>query len=123
MSDQQIYDVAVIGAGVVDAAVARELAQYDLRSVLIEAGDDVGAGTSKANTAILHTGFDAKPDTVESGLVARGYELLSEYASQVGIPAAKVGALMIAWSGEQRDALLGIEATARENGYGDARPV
>src|SRR3954451_1854331 len=117
------FDVAVVGAGAVGCAVARELSRRGARCALIEAGPDVGAGTSKANTAILHTGFDAKPDTVESGLVARGYELLSEYASQVGIPAAKVGALMIAWSGEQRDALLGVEATARENGYGDARPV
>ena len=60
MPESLIYDVAIIGAGVVGAALARELAQYDLRCVLIEAGDDVGAGTSKANTAILHTGFDAK---------------------------------------------------------------
>ena len=83
----------------------------------------MGAGTSKANTAILHTGFDAKPGTVESGLVARGYELLGDYADEVGIPKAKPGALMIAWSAEQRDALPGIEAAARENGYQDARPV
>ena len=91
--------------------------------VLIEAAADVGAGTSKANTAILHTGFDAKPGTIESGLVARGYELLSRYASEVGIPTANLGALMIAWSAEQRDALPGIEAKARENGYEEARPV
>ena len=83
----------------------------------------MGAGTSKANTAILHTGFDAKPGHDRVGLVARGYELLSDYADEVGIPTAKLGALMIAWSAEQRDALDGIEAAARENGYQDARPV
>ena len=91
--------------------------------MLVEAGPDVGAGTSKANTAILHTGFDAKPGTIESGLVARGYELLSGYATEVGIPTEGLGALMVAWSPQQRDALAGIEATARENGYTDARPV
>jgi glycerol-3-phosphate dehydrogenase len=117
------FDVAVVGAGAVGCAVARELSLRGASCVLIEAGPDVGAGTSKANTAILHTGFDAKPGTIESGLVARGYELLSDYAAQVGIPSAKLGALMIAWSGEQREALAGIEATARENGYDDARPV
>jgi glycerol-3-phosphate dehydrogenase len=117
------FDVAIIGAGAVGSAVARELCTRGASCVLLEAGPDVGAGTSKANTAILHTGFDAKPGTIESGLVARGYELLSEYADQVGIPTAKLGALMIAWSAEQRDALVGIEATARENGYEDARPV
>jgi glycerol-3-phosphate dehydrogenase len=117
------FDVAIVGAGAVGCAVARELSLRGARCALIEAGPDVGAGTSKANTAILHTGFDAKPGTVESGLVARGYELLGHYAAEVGIPVAKPGALMIAWSGEQREALAGIEATARENGYEDARPV
>ena len=55
-----------------------------LRVALVEAGPDVGAGTSKANTAILHTGFDATPGTIEARLVARGYELLRDYAPTVG---------------------------------------
>ncbi len=101
------FDVAVVGAGAVGCAVARELSRRGASCALVEAGPDVGAGTSKANTAILHTGFDAKPGTIESGLVARGYELLSEYASEVGIPTANLGALMIAWNAEQRDALAG----------------
>ena len=117
------FDVAVVGAGAVGCAVARELSGRGARCALIEAGPDVGAGTSKANTAILHTGFDAKPGTIESGLVARGYELLSEYAGRAGIPNARLGALMVAWTAEQRDALPGIEAKARENGYGEARTV
>ena len=71
-----VVDVAVVGAGVVGAAVARRLGRARLRVALVEAGPDVGAGTSKANTAILHTGFDAKPGTAESRLVARGHALL-----------------------------------------------
>ncbi len=122
-SPQGPFDVAVIGAGAVGCAVAREVSRRSASCALIEAGPDVGAGTSKANTAILHTGFDAKPGTIESGLVARGYELLSEYAAEVGIPTENLGALMIAWSAEQNDALAGIEATARENGYEGARRV
>ncbi len=117
------FDVAVVGAGAVGCAVAREVSLRGARCALIEAGPDVGVGTSKANTAILHTGFDAKPGTIESGLVARGYELLSAYADEVGIPTAELGALMVAWSSEQRDALREVEAKARENGYEDARPV
>ena len=74
------YDVAIVGAGVVGAAIARELSRFELRCVLLEAGPDVGAGTSKANTALLHTGFDAKPGTLESRLVRRGHALLGEYA-------------------------------------------
>ena len=117
------FDVAVVGAGAVGCAVARELTRRGARCVLLEAGPDVGAGTSKANTAILHTGFDAKPGTAEARLVARGYELLSAYASQVGVPTARLGALMVAWTPEQREALAGIRAAAAENGYEETRPV
>ena len=86
-----MYDIAVIGAGLVGAAIARQLAGYDLSVVLLDARDDVGDGTSKANTAILHTGFDATPGTLESRLVRRGYALLSEYAQVVGIPVERTG--------------------------------
>lgn len=117
------FDVAIVGAGVVGAAIARDLTRHGASCVLVEAAPDVGTGTSKANTAILHTGFDAKPGTVESKLVARGHELLSRYAERVGIPTATTGALMVAWNAEQLEALDGIAAKAAENGYRETRPV
>src|SRR5262245_63775467 len=101
MSARLDYDVAIVGAGDVGAAIARELSRFDLRLALIEAGPDVGAGTSKANTAILHTGFDAKPETLEARLVARGHDLLMAYAEEVGIPVERTGALLAAWDDEQ----------------------
>ena len=87
-------DVVVVGAGVVGAAIARELSRYELACTLLEGGPDVGVGTSKANTALLHTGFDAKPGTLEARLVRRGHELLSEYAPRAGIPLAPDGFLI-----------------------------
>lgn len=111
------YDVAVIGAGVVGSAIARELAAYDLTVALIEARDDVGDGTSKANTAILHTGFDATPGTLESVLVARGYHLLKLYAEKTGIPVEVTGALLVAWTPEEMAALPALAAKAERNGY------
>jgi glycerol-3-phosphate dehydrogenase len=120
---ERLFDVAIAGAGAVGCAVARELSLRGARCVLVEAGPDVGAGTSKANTAIHHTGFDAKPGTLESRLVARGYELLGEYAARVGIPMESLGALMVAWTPDQREVLAGIRATAAENGYEETRPV
>lgn len=111
------YDVAVIGAGVVGSAIARELAAYDLTVALIEARDDVGDGTSKANTAILHTGFDATPGTLESVLVARGYHLLKLYAEKTGIPVEVTGALLVAWTPEEVAALPALAAKAERNGY------
>ena len=110
-------DVVVVGAGVVGAAIARELARLDLRVTLLEAGPDVGAGTSKANTALLHTGFDAKPGTLEARLVARGYELLSHYAPRVGIPVERTGALLVAWNDDQRAEFAGIVERAGANGH------
>jgi glycerol-3-phosphate dehydrogenase len=110
-------DVAIVGAGVVGAAIARELTRFELRVTLLEAGPDVGAGTSKANTAILHTGFDAKPGTLEARLVARGHELMSDYAPRVGIPLERTGALLVAWNDEQRAEFTGIVERAHANGH------
>ena len=106
-------DVVVIGAGVVGTAIARELSRYALRVTLLEATPDVGAGTSKANTALLHTGFDAKPGTIEARLVRRGFALLGAYAERVGIAVERTGALLVAWDDEQLSALPGITAVAR----------
>lgn len=111
------YDVTVLGAGVVGCAIARALSHHDLTVALIEGSDDVGQGTSKANTAILHTGFDATPDTLESRLVARGYGLLSDYAARAGIPLRVTGAWLVAWDDDQLAALPGLAAKAEANGY------
>lgn len=111
------YDIVVIGGGIVGAAIARELSGYQLSVALLEARDDVGDGTSKANTAILHTGFDAKPGTLESAMVSRGYQLLSEYAKHTGIPVEHTGAILVAWDSEQLDALPSLRDKAVANGY------
>jgi glycerol-3-phosphate dehydrogenase len=118
-----IADVVIIGAGVVGTAIARALSRYQLSCVLVEAADDVGTGTTKANTAILHTGFDAVPGSLESRLVRRGSALLRDYAAQAGIPVERTGALLIAWNSEQAAALPGITQKARDNGYCVVRPV
>jgi glycerol-3-phosphate dehydrogenase len=110
-------DVIIVGGGVVGTAIARELSRFELRCTLVEAAPDVGARTSKANTALLHTGFDAKPGTLEARLVPRGRELLAEYAARVGIPCQQTGALLVAWNEEQREAFPGIVEGAHENGY------
>jgi len=111
------YDIAIIGGGVVGCAVARELAGFDLRIVLIEARGDIGDATSKANTAILHTGFDAVPGSLESSMVARGYALLSEYSKATGIPVEPTGALLVAWDADQLAVLPKLQEKAVKNGY------
>jgi glycerol-3-phosphate dehydrogenase len=122
-ADIDIADVAIIGAGVVGTAIARTLSRYELNCVLIEAGSDIGTGTTKANTAILHTGFDAPPGSLESRLLRRGSALLHDYARHTGIPVERTGALLVAWTAEQEAALPGIEDKARRNGYTAIRRV
>lgn len=112
------FDVAVIGAGVVGCAVARHLSGFDLTVALIDARGDVGDATSKANTAILHTGFDSVPGSLESTMVARGFHLLSEYSATVGIPVEATGAVLVAWTREELDALPKLRDKAVMNGYG-----
>jgi glycerol-3-phosphate dehydrogenase len=117
------FDVAVVGGGVVGCAVARLLSHHHLRVALIERGPDVGAGTSKANTAILHTGFDAVPGSAEARLVARGYELLRAYAPRAGIAIEETGAVLVAWDDEQAANLPTLRAKAAANGYGAAEVI
>lgn len=118
------YDVTVVGAGVVGSAIARELAgHHHLRVALVEASGDVGDGTSKANTAILHTGFDAVPGSLESRLVREGQRLLAAYAAESGIPVEPVGALLVAWDDDQLNALPGLLKKAEVNDYQDARII
>ena len=116
MSNQE-FDLAIIGAGVVGTAIAREFAKSDLKIALIDEKADVGEGTSKANTAILHTGFDMTPGSLESKLVSQGYELLKTYAQEVGIAVEKLGALLVAWSQEEVESLPKLKAKAIANGY------
>lgn len=112
-----IFDVAIIGAGVVGSAIARELAGTSLAVALVEASNDVCDVTSKANTGLLCTGFDATPGSLEGRLVRRGHDLMVDYAARTGIAVERTGAILVAWTQEELDALPGMKATAVENGY------
>ena len=118
-----VADVVIVGAGVVGTAIARELSRYELSIILLDAAADVGTGTTKANTAILHTGFDAVPGSLESRLLRRGSTLLRDYAARAGIPVENTGALLVAWTAQQQRELPLIDEKARRNGYLRVRPV
>ena len=115
----EVYDIAIIGAGAVGSAIARELSRYQLRVVLLEANPDVGMGTSKASTAIWHTGYDATPGSLESALLKRSYPLLETFMMEVGSPFERIGGLLIAWTQEQFEALPCLLAKAHQNGDTD----
>ncbi len=123
-SDQlgrEAYDVAIVGAGVVGCAIAYVLSQYQLRVLLVEKNYDVGEGTSKSNSAIVHTGFDAVPGSLESQLVTRASERWPELARKLKIPFEAVGALLLALDPEQQATLTKIQEKALANGVNDGR--
>ena len=120
---RRTYDVAVIGGGIVGAAIARELSGLRLSVALLEARGDVGDVTSKANTALLHSGYDATPGTLESRLVRRGHQLLGDYAKATGIPVEPTGAMLVAWTQEELGALPALKDKAEQNGYDNSKIV
>ena len=117
------YDIAIIGAGAVGCAIARELSRYQLKIALIEANSDVGMGTSKASTAIWHTGYDAKPGSLEASLLKRSYKLMQEYLPEANIAHELLGGLLIAWNQDQLDTLPKLLKQAHDNGEMDVRII
>ncbi|MBL1437043.1 MAG: NAD(P)/FAD-dependent oxidoreductase [Rhodobacteraceae bacterium] len=114
--DRPIFDIIVIGGGVVGCALMRRFALNGARALLLEKGADILSGVSKANSAILHTGFDAPPGSVEGACMQAGYKEYLEIYQRFGLPLLETGALVVAWNEEQLAQLDGIIAKAHENG-------
>ncbi|MCT4598551.1 MAG: NAD(P)/FAD-dependent oxidoreductase [Vallitalea sp.] len=94
------YDISIIGAGVTGSLIARELSKYDLKVCIIEKEADVAMGTSKANSAIIHAGYDAKPKSLKAKLNVRGNELMGDIAKQLDVPFKRVGSFVLAFNEE-----------------------
>ena len=106
----------IIGAGVVGCAVARELSRYEGRICVIEKGSDVAEGASKANSGIIHAGFDARPGTLKAKLNVEGAKCYPQLCKELQVAYAQPGALVIGFSQEDRKVLEKLLAQGRENG-------
>ncbi|MCL2294619.1 MAG: NAD(P)/FAD-dependent oxidoreductase [Spirochaetes bacterium] len=111
----QKTDVLIIGAGVVGCAIARELSKYRVRVLVVDKNEDVGGEASKANSAIIHTGFDAPPGSLESELVNAANPMYEKLCADLDIPFAKIGAIMPAFTNEQFEQLPAIKEKAFKN--------
>ena len=100
-----IYDVAIIGGGVVGGMIARKLASYELKICILEKESDVAMGATRANSAIVHAGFDAKEGTLKALLNVRGSEMMEDVARELGVKYKRNGSLVIGFSDEDRVAL------------------
>jgi len=111
-----MYDVAIIGAGVIGSAVARELSKYNVNACVIEREEDVCCGTSKANSAIIHAGFDAKPGTLKAKLNVRGNEMMDQLSKDLDIPFKRNGSLVVRTKDQDPAGLVELLEKAKANG-------
>ncbi len=109
-------DVVIIGAGVVGAAAAMELSKYKLDIVLLERENDVAVGTTKANSAILHAGYDPRPGTLMARLNVRGAVLAKEYCAALDVPYRQCGSMVLAFSEKEEDTLRELLDRGVKNG-------
>ena len=113
------FDIAVIGGGVVGCAVTRRAALSGASTILIEAASDILAGASKGNSAILHTGFDAPEGSDELALMQAGRAEYLSIRHELNLPLLETGAIVVAWTAEERQRLEKIAAKGRANGVDD----
>ena len=111
-----MYDVVIIGCGVVGASAAYELARYKLRVAVLEAAADIAAGTTKANSAIIHAGYDPEPGTLMARLNVEGNRLTGEVCEKLQVPFKRVGSLVVAFSPEQLPTLQTLYDRGCKNG-------
>ena len=113
-----MFDVIVIGGGVIGGAVLRELSKYELNICLLEKENDVAMGASKANSGIVHAGFDAPEGSLKAKFNLLGNLMMEEYAKELGVKYINNGSLVVAFSEEERVALENLRKRGEKNGVG-----
>ena len=111
-----MYDIAIIGAGVIGGMIARELSFYNLKVCLLEKENDVATGATKANSAIVHAGFDAKENTLKARLNVRGSQLMPQVARDLGVKYHNNGSLVVGFNDEDEASLKNLLKRGIANG-------
>ena len=111
-----MYDVVIIGAGVSGTASARALSAYDLKICVVEKAEDVCCGTSKANSAIVHAGYDAKPGSLMAKLNVQGNKMMPKLAEELDVPFNPCGSLVVCRDDEDQEMLQELYDQGIANG-------
>ncbi len=111
-----VYDFLIIGSGIVGSLLGRELVKYNQKVLMIEKQVDVGMGTSAANSAIVHAGYDPHPGTLKARLNVRGNALWDHLAAELFIPFRRTGSYVVALSEEEKPILEKLLHQGRQNG-------
>ena len=117
------YDIAIIGAGISGAAVAAALSRYAVRICVLEKGNDVSAGASKANSGIVHAGYDAEPGTLMAKFNAQGAALYPELCRRLDVPFSQCGSYVLAFDEEDLKTLRDLRERGKRNGIPDLHIV
>lgn len=118
-----MYDVLVIGAGIIGAMTARELTKYNLSVCIAEKENDVAMGATKANSAIVHAGFDAKPNTLKAKFNVRGAEMMQGVAEELGVKYKNNGSLVIGFNHEDEKTIQALYEQGIQNGVKGLRVI
>ncbi len=116
-----MHDVVIIGAGVSGCAVARELSRYDMDVIVLERASDVCEGTSKANSGIVHAGYDAEPGTWKALLNIQGSRQMEELSKELDFPYRRNGSLVLCFEESDRGKLEELLGKGKKNGVGELR--
>lgn len=111
-----MYDVVIIGAGVTGSAIARELSRYKVNALVIDREEDVCCGTSKANSAIVHAGFDAEPGSLKAILNVRGNKVMDQVAKELDVPFKRNGSYVVCTKDQDPGVLNELLEKGRKNG-------
>lgn len=111
-----MFDVLIIGGGVIGAMIAREISFYKLNTIVIEKENDVGNVTSMANSAIVHSGYDPEPNTLKAKLNVLGNSMFDEIASDLDVTFKRIGSLTVALEEHQLQILKDLEKRSKING-------
>ena len=114
-----MVDVAIIGCGVIGAATAFSLARYDLSVTVLERENDVATGTTKANSAIVHAGYDPEPGTLMARLNVEGNRMVKELAKQLDVPCKEIGSLVLAFDERDLETIKELYRRGVANGVPD----
>ena len=116
-----MYDVVVVGAGVVGAMTIRELTKYNLKVCILEKENDVSMGATRANSAIVHAGFDAEPGTLKAKLNVRGAELFKTVTKELGVKYINNGSIVVAFNDEDKAHIELLYDRGIKNGVTDLK--
>ena len=117
------YDIALVGGGIVGCFIARELARYQLSLAVCEKETDIGVATTKANSGLVHSGYDPKPGSLKARLNVEGNRRYSEAAEELGFAFSRNGSLVLGFSEEDRPRLEALARNALANGLTGCRLI